>query len=954
MTSSFDPLPEWAHAVPSEPGIHPEQSALQWQRPFTVQQLLEIGEQFIEQFLAWVVRAVVGVFVPGEGSFDQLRDWATNLPDQIVSFINNVAGINLASWDDFVASLNDGKGIDLPLTFQVITNLQAFFGSIDLSNPLANINAARQSFVQNIVQPFLNIVSRIIPALLGPLPIGLLTDETTTLLYEGGFDDPVTIVEGDGVEHDATDGTPGSSPLGCAKVTCDGTYKIRRTEPQPVAKDWVLKAGADVKYESVVAAAESNAVRVEIVPYMGEGNPQAAVWMASDESPAGTEPWGPLNAGGSYTVPAGVTHVSVQWVVDTEATGGVVKFDNVYLQATQKIPQAFTKDLPEDLTSLLNFVRTWVESALSALGITPSGNLLDDIFDLSDEIEWIRDRAQDGVQDAAEALANLATLANNLLHNPGAVLGQIGQDLVEHLEDDLADAGDAIADVFDDIRDTWNRIVGGYRRTAVTGQTSQDVEEIMVSVGQEILVAQESTITLANQANAPKNVSYWETPNPFEDVSFPRALLVPELSYNVSGTTARANLGTLPANWTASVADDVEVHTHNITSLTLTPVTSRPRYTIAAGTLALSAVRVKQDRLINIARFIAGGDTPPPTALYVGLYAIDPETGNMALVHNFGDMKGDITTGAGLYETPCELPADVLVDAGALFAVGILPVGGSFTVAAIRRQPITTSALIYPQAATELLTGQSTLPETITESALNHTATHRIWVSVGQAVESTPEDASPVTLSMNFDVSNTNSWSSPSFQQIGTSGSRFGIDSGAIYCASDLLAIGEEVHWRSALCLTPVHTNDHSATITLDTQFNANTYGYTTTRAYVRCNNTGTSGVAMHLDSNSAGNLRIRIANITNMTSLGTVRATATTTFAPGDDLEIRAVGSLYKVYKNGVAVPGAEWDDTDEIVPIGKAWRRHGFGLGNRNVSAFTTYRTAYIDRYVAADLVA
>ncbi|QGJ88599.1 minor tail protein [Mycobacterium phage Atcoo] len=908
-------------------------------------------QQIIELILRQVVLALRNTLNPGK-AFDQLRDWADTLGDEFVDQIRDNAGIDLSSWEAFVASLDDDRGIDLPFLAAFIAGAQQFFGAIDFTDPDFDREAAARVFVRTIVQPFLNIVSRILPGLLGPLPIGLLTDEKLTLLLEGGFDDPVTIVEGSGWTHDATDGA--TTPLGCAVVECDGQWHIMSTEPQPVSPGWVLKAGAQVKYENVEAEPESNAVRIELVPYNGD-TPGVAVWLASDESPSGSHDWDELNAWGSYTVPAsGVTHVSVQTVVSDEATAGRVKVDNVYLQATQKIPQGFTKDLPEDLASLLNFVRTWVESALSALGITPSGNLLDDIFDLSDEIEWIRDRAQEGVQDAAEALSNLATLANNLLHNPGAVLGQIGQDLVENLEDDLADAGDAIADVFDDIRDTWNRIVGGYRRTSVTGQTSQDVEEIMVSVGQEILVAQESTITLANQANAPKNVAYWETPNPFEDVSFPRALLVPELSYNVSGTTARANLGTLPANWTASVADDVEVHTHNITSLTLTPVSSRPRYTIAAGTLALSAVRIKQDRLINIARFIAGGDTPPPTALYVGLYAIDPETGNMALVHNFGDMKGDIATGSGLYETPCELPADVLVDAGTLFAVGILPVGGSFSVAAIRRQPITTSALIYPQAATELLTGQSTLPSTITESALVHTATHRVWVSVGQAVESTPEDVSPVTLSMNFDVSNTSSWSSPSFQQIGTSGSRFGIDSGAIYCASDLLALGEEVHWRSALCLTPVHTNDMSATITLATQFNANTYGYTTTRAYVRCNSSGTSGVAMHLDSNATGSLRIRIANITNMTSLGTVRATATTTFAPGDALEIRAVGSLYKVYKNGVAVPGAEWNDTGEIVPVGKAWRRHGFGLGNRNVSAFTTYRTAYIDRYVAADLVA
>ncbi|AMS01725.1 minor tail protein [Mycobacterium phage Brocalys] len=515
MTSSFDPLPEWAHAVPSEPGIHPEQSALQWQRPFTVQQLLEIGEQFIEQFLSWVVRAVVGVFVPGEGSFDQLRDWATNLPDQIVSFINNVAGINLASWDDFVASLNDGKGIDLPFVVAFIAGAQQFFDGIDFTDPNFDPSDAAQHFVHTVVQPFLNIVSRIVPALLGPLPIGLLTDEKLTLLYEGGFDDPVTIVEGDGVTHDATDGAPGSTPLGCAKVACDGTFKIRRTEPQRVSKGWVLKAGADVKYESVVAAAGANAVRVEIVPYMGEDNPQSAVWMASDESPTGTEPWGGLNAWGSYTVPEGVTHVSVQWVVAEEATGGVVKFDNVYLQATQKIPQAFTKDLPEDLASLLNFVRTWVESALSALGITPSGNLLDDIFDLSDEIEWIRDRAQEGVQDAAEALSNLATLANNLLHNPGAVLGNISLSMVEGLTGELSslsgNINSAISDISQAIFAGWRGSASG--STGTVAEIRQTIEIIQKAVyGGYIVETIVSNQTWTRPFDPAECLEFWAVP----------------------------------------------------------------------------------------------------------------------------------------------------------------------------------------------------------------------------------------------------------------------------------------------------------------------------------------------------------------------------------------------------------------------------------------------------------
>ncbi|AJA43320.1 minor tail protein [Mycobacterium phage Sbash] len=477
-----DPLPEWMRQTPNLESLH-NLPDIPWggYNPTgaislpTPGDLLLFVRKLLERFLKDVVLALVGFFVPGDlgAAFQQLKGWAEDLPGAIVAFINNVAGIDLSSWEAFLASLADGKGIDLPLAAEVITNLQAFFGSVDLTNPIGNINAARQAFVQTIVQPFLNFVSRIVPALFGPLPIGMLTDERITLLLEGGFDDAVTIVEGSGYVHDPDDGA--TTPLGCAVVDLDGQWHLLATEPVRVAPGWVLKAGSQVKYIDVEAAPESNAIRIELVPYNGTeaGLP---VWMASDESPEGTSDWDDLNSWAEYTVPAtGVTHVGLQLVTSDEATAGRVKWDNVFLQSTEKIPQAFTKDLPEDLASLLNFVRTWVESALSALGINPSGNLLDDIFDLSDELEWIRDRAQQGFDDAATALADLGALATNLLTNPAAVLGEIGQDLVTGLPTALGNLQttlNQIGEVFDGVvvtpvnsivqavKDWWSSIAG--------------------------------------------------------------------------------------------------------------------------------------------------------------------------------------------------------------------------------------------------------------------------------------------------------------------------------------------------------------------------------------------------------------------------------------------------------------------------------------------------------------
>jgi hypothetical protein len=127
-------MPDWALEVPFAP-VHQKPSGTDLTRPFTAQQLIEFGLQLMEQLIKRVVLAVAGFFIPGLPSFDQLKNWAENLPGQITRFINNIAGIDLSSWDNFVASLADGKGIDLPLLKAAIDFLSILFGGIDLHLP---------------------------------------------------------------------------------------------------------------------------------------------------------------------------------------------------------------------------------------------------------------------------------------------------------------------------------------------------------------------------------------------------------------------------------------------------------------------------------------------------------------------------------------------------------------------------------------------------------------------------------------------------------------------------------------------------------------------------------------------------------------------------------------------------------------------------------------------------
>ncbi|WP_337954287.1 phage tail family protein [Mycobacteroides abscessus] len=90
MTDNQPEIPDWARDVPSAP-VHREQGG-GLTRPFTAQQLQEFGKGFVEQFIARVVLAVVGTLIPGVSSFDQLRNWAENLPvvGDIIRIINGL------------------------------------------------------------------------------------------------------------------------------------------------------------------------------------------------------------------------------------------------------------------------------------------------------------------------------------------------------------------------------------------------------------------------------------------------------------------------------------------------------------------------------------------------------------------------------------------------------------------------------------------------------------------------------------------------------------------------------------------------------------------------------------------------------------------------------------------------------------------------------------------------
>lgn len=282
-------------------------------------------------------------------------------------------------------------------------------------------------------------------ALLGAVPVGFITDDSPSMLVEGGFDAAETI-HPDSVFEWRAEGVPGTSPLGSAWVEANGSDLSDATEIMPVGADWELEIGTHVKWVSLAATAGQNAIRLNVLPYVDSQtpHPSGAVMVASVESPSGdssSDKDGWVEIVGTWSPPEGVTHFAIEKHVTSAATAGAVGFDDTYVKATQKLPQRYTHNLPEDLSSLFNWIGLAVDTLLDALGETPVGPILDRIFDLGAALEGV-------AQDAWDAATDVGQLMSALLTDPASVIGTIPQSLVGGLETTL-----------NQIRDVFNGLV---------------------------------------------------------------------------------------------------------------------------------------------------------------------------------------------------------------------------------------------------------------------------------------------------------------------------------------------------------------------------------------------------------------------------------------------------------------------------------------------------------------
>ncbi|WP_160145477.1 hypothetical protein [Arthrobacter sp. SLBN-53] len=546
---------------------------------------------------------------------------------------------------------------------------------------------------------------------------------------------------------------------------------------------------------------------------------------------------------------------------------------------------------------------------------------------------------------ATNAVNAITQIANFIVHVGATTIEGVG-DFLNHAAAQAQTAITNAALTLANLQATWNAAIRGWSGVPNAVGSAEDMEVIFGATRQ----LQFGQITLADLQNAPENAPFWESPNPFEDVSFIRRDLKPVVTYTATTASMAASGTTLIGATESAWRNPLNNHTHLVT---IVPTLSKPVFTIPAGTLALSVIRVKKNRIANMVRFMAGGDTPTGPVL-VGLYRIDPITGNQTLVYDYGDVSGEVDTGPLVYECALEMAGDMLVEAGALYAVGILPLEASFTVAAVLRQRSVPDPIIYPQGATELLAGQTALPATITETTLNHDATHCIWVSVGQTV---PTTITPVTLIADFDAySNNGNWVSPAFKNFGTG--VWEIVDGAL-TAGGPPALFATDYKKAFVPLTRCATDNMFAEVVIGSAGWSAEWNGAVVRAGVRCNAEGTAAVVMAIHQQGTGPATVTIESATNIIEAGTPRATSTATFQalPSDRFRIEAVHdpdldyTTYTCLRNGEPIAGAQWPDIDNLSPRGVAWRR-AMGGSNAATWNFALQRAAAIDLFRAGDL--
>lgn len=241
-------------------------------------------------------------------------------------------------------------------------------------NPSAFIGAAAGIFA-----PILTDVGQFFQHLVPQVPLSNITDATPNLLIEPGFDDPDSIQIGPGWAYDHT---VGRTTNGCAKTSAGGVNRELVSVAIPVVEGQQLNFAVWLIWSSLVYTGTSPII-MGVVTYLA-GTRTGSSTLASFTSPAASQAaWVQLS--GSYTVPAGVDSVSLQFRVVNTASAGSVWFDDAEAtKHTDGLPQSWVSGLTgvlDDLHDFASDIVLVISNVIHAIPFAggPLGTLFDDL-----------------------------------------------------------------------------------------------------------------------------------------------------------------------------------------------------------------------------------------------------------------------------------------------------------------------------------------------------------------------------------------------------------------------------------------------------------------------------------------------------------------------------------------------------------------------------------------------
>lgn len=545
--------------------------------PFGDLNLLEIGEQIWDMLFGWI-------------------DLEANFQDLLAALNGSYSG------DDFI--LNAIKDVTRPIRI--------------ILDPITGL-------IQGFLLPL--------------LPIGLLTDSSTNLFGDGGFETaPDSTVPGTWF-HAVDQGQGGSGAAGCH---ANGQNNDLISPPKAVSGDELTVVAAFRSVDSVVsgdysveilgrAYNSSNALVEE--KKLAQGKP-GATWIELGGS------WTPASSANKYTI-----------VVRQKAamSAGTIYMDNAKLSRPESIPQAWIRDLLGDLQGLFDWLDTLVNNLLGSFGIPAIGDLFDRILDLGDELADFFGLGQ-------LTAGGLDDLINDLLHNPLEVLGQIPQALVSGLTNALNSANNFIQNVV-------NIIIQGIKKVPIVGGTIANLLEAVTGLTNTVETTESNVTIVQTQVTAVQEVfsvtstkPLWASLDPTADSSFPLA----ELRQPVPHTHTYGE-GSFPSTKTSGSSGIFE-------------------FSVTGIQYVGSNIRVGEGGVRDQIRFIARRSGSVPN-FYAYVFKITPD-GRYVYLTQTGNMAPDLTTSSSWITA--RLNDQVIVEPGDTILVMFSADGGTTSVMGIQ------------------------------------------------------------------------------------------------------------------------------------------------------------------------------------------------------------------------------------------------------------------------------